>query len=97
LCIAKSKYDDDIWYNHGNALAEVWMGRAAVDMGDLTNQDMYDVVWKELQDRCPSMGVLPSQSCNYDTHTIPTHHQFPTKTGVIGCESNDFGTSAKDY
>jgi hypothetical protein len=65
------------------------MGRTAVDMGDLTNQDMYDAVFKALSELCPSMNPhgLPWQFCKSGAEFVPTHHEHLGNT--VDCESAD--------
>jgi hypothetical protein len=93
MYIGKKKYDDDVWFHHGKALVEVWMGRTAVDVGDLTNQAMYDTMWKVLHDLCPTM-TLELHFCDSTSKMLSTDHERPNNHVVDG-ESSDFAYSAE--
>jgi hypothetical protein len=45
-------YDVETWKHHGYALAEVWVGRDAINTGDLTGSQMYDTMFKSLISSC---------------------------------------------
>jgi hypothetical protein len=47
-------YDRDIWEHHGYALAEVWIGRPAVNAGPLTGVEFLDAMTDAIKKHCHS-------------------------------------------
>jgi Trm5-related predicted tRNA methylase len=83
-----------MFHNQGKALVEVWIGRAAVNVGDVTGQDMYDVMQNDIHQLCPGDGSAGS-SCIWRNGKYPTHHveevkSKPNEPWVIrDCEFGD--------
>ncbi|KAF2823009.1 hypothetical protein CC86DRAFT_409780 [Ophiobolus disseminans] len=48
----KNAYDVETWKYHGYALVEAWVGRDAINVGDLTGAQLYNTMFKALAGRC---------------------------------------------
>jgi hypothetical protein len=81
--------DEETWKYHGYALAEVWIGRAAINVGDMQGQHMFSKMMTEIARDCgPERGNM---KCEFKgtTHQVSTHYVKNIVTGEIG-ESNLF-------
>jgi hypothetical protein len=70
------------------------MGRAAINVGENTGSELYNVMLEQLHHMCPGGD---KGSCKYLYGEQPTHHVEDAKINgawVIGdCESGKFGCS----
>jgi hypothetical protein len=63
-------FDDDSFYYHGYALVETWIGRAAINAGDLTGSQMFDAIYQGLARECRRDYPRCYQA---SIHNIQTH------------------------
>ncbi|KAH9875808.1 hypothetical protein IAQ61_003272 [Plenodomus lingam] len=81
---ASMRLDDHPWDHHnGRALAEIWIGRQAVNVGDLTQAELYGQVWTQIDKVCPSSKpgfCYSSWRWTFKTHYVTEHNSaFPIR------------------
>jgi hypothetical protein len=77
-----SPYDADTFIYHGQSVAEVWVGRAAINVGDMLGEHMFTRMLQEISKDCPAR----KEYCDYDggVHQVETHYVKNIDTGEIG-------------
>jgi hypothetical protein len=70
-------YNDDVFKYHDNALVEVWIGRTAVNVGDVTGSNLYSTMLKSIRNKCRDNG---SKKCTIDWNSVPTYYSYQDDT-----------------
>ncbi|KAF2846235.1 hypothetical protein T440DRAFT_542622 [Plenodomus tracheiphilus IPT5] len=83
---ASTADDNTPWEHYNNrALAEIWIGREAVNVGDLTQSNLYQQIWAKLDKVCP--GSKHGFCYDSTKHAFATHYvtesngAFPIRYG----------------
>ena len=73
LTTAGEYWNDAVWEYHGRALVETWVGRKAVNVGDVTGEGLYETVKDYIEQTCKSNKdnqYIPPDPQAFDTHEI---------------------------
>jgi hypothetical protein len=76
-----TSYDADTYIYHGYSTAEVWVGRSAINVGDLIGEHMFTRMLTELSKAC-GPKVLWCQDNQH--HQTDAHYVKNIDTGEIG-------------
>lgn len=67
--------------HQGQALAEVWIGRSARNVGDVTQDNLYNTIWQGLNKKCPQRypgWCYDPNVMHFSTHAVSrTNGAFP--------------------
>ncbi|KAI8931059.1 hypothetical protein NX059_012070 [Plenodomus lindquistii] len=84
------------WEHHnGHALAEIWVGRQAVNVGDFTGPDLYKAVWSSLDHICP--GSKPGYCYDSTKSTFPTKYVKLAWPFPIDVGETSFSIQVEDF
>jgi hypothetical protein len=88
-----TSYDYDTWHYHGYSTAEVWIGRAAINVGDMIGFKLYDKMLTELTKDCGPDRT----SCAYKgvRHYVETHYVKDLARGDVGVSYFSFIAEGK--
>jgi hypothetical protein len=88
-----TSYDYDTWHYHGYSTAEVWIGRAAINVGDMIGFKLYDKMLTEISKDCPSGRTY----CDYKgvRHYVETHYVKDLARGDVGVSYFSFIAEGK--
>jgi hypothetical protein len=75
-------FDHESLIYHGYALAETWVGRLATNVGDVTGQQMYDIMFANLNKDCLPLIILECYNAN--VRQAVTHYVKDINSGDIG-------------
>jgi hypothetical protein len=79
-----SEYAKEAYKYHGIALAESWIGRPAINIGDLTGQDLYNKLHDVMDKSCPYDAPQPCKSLAIEHGNLETNwiEQLPGKKPI---------------
>jgi hypothetical protein len=90
-----TSYDYDTWHYHGYSTAEVWIGRTAINVGDMIGYKLYSRMLAELTKDCGPERT--DMSCAYKgvRHYIETTYVKDLAKGDVGVSYFSFIAEGK--
>jgi hypothetical protein len=75
-----TEYDHDAYVYYDQSIAEVWVGRAAINVGDMLGEHMFTRMLQEISKACPPQATWCRDS---ERHQVQTHYVKNIDTGEI--------------